>query len=131
MSRGKIRVLLADDENHIRVYMSRVLESMGCEIVASAADGRECIELYRQHRPDITVLDINMPFLSGTEALKSIRDEFPEAFVIMLTSLHTAHIVEECLQAGAAHYIRKDANLNDIRRQIKEAWGARLGWRTA
>jgi DNA-binding NarL/FixJ family response regulator len=131
MTTRKISVLLADDEDHIRVYMARVLESMSCEIVADAADGRECIELYRQHLPDVTLLDINMPFMSGIEALKAIRGEFPDAFVIMLTSLHTSRVVEECLQAGAAHYIRKDAPLNDIKRQIKEAWGARIGWRTA
>lgn len=121
----KIRVLLADDEDHIRLYLSQVLPRINCEVVAAASNGRECVELYRRHAPDLVLLDINMPAMSGVDALKAIRSEHPEALVIMLTSLHAAAIVRECLDAGARHYIRKDTPLADLRQRIATVWAAR------
>ncbi|MDH5525369.1 MAG: response regulator [Desulfobulbaceae bacterium] len=118
----KIRVLLADDEVHIRVLMKRVLESMGVEVVAEAKNGQEAVDLYREKRPHMTFLDINMPLKDGTKALKEIKAEFPEAFVIMLTSLSAMETVKECIAAGAANYIRKDTPLNELKLFVKESW---------
>ena len=118
----KVRVMLVDDEDHIRLFMSKVLATMGAEVVAEAGNGMEALKLYDQHKPDITLMDINMPVMNGADALKKLMDKFPDAFVIMLTSLHTADVVQDCLTTGAANYIRKDLPLPEIKNQIKEAW---------
>ena len=68
----KIRVALADDEMHIRMLMKKVFSSMGCEIAGEAKNGAEAVELYRREKPNIMLMDINMPVKTGDEALKEI-----------------------------------------------------------
>lgn len=118
----KIKVLLADDELHIRVLIKKVLESMNLEIVAEARNGEEAVQLYKKHRPHMVFMDINMPVMDGKEALKAIKKEFPDAFIIMLTSLSAMDVVKDCLEAGAANYIRKDTPLNELKLYVKESW---------
>ena len=118
----KIRVGLADDEIHIRMLMKKVFMSMNCEIVGEAKNGSEAVELFRKEKPDILFLDINMPVKTGEEALKEIIEEFPDAFIIMLTSIADMEIVEKCLKAGAVNYIRKDTPLNELKEIVKETW---------
>ncbi len=118
----KIRVGLADDEIHIRMLMKKVFTSMGCEIVGEAKNGEEAVELYRREKPDIMLLDINMPVKTGDEALRDIVSEFPDAFVIMLTSQADVESVQKCLDAGAANYIRKDTPIAELKEIIKETW---------
>jgi len=118
----KIRVGLADDEIRIRMLMKKVFTSMGCEIAGEAKNGTEAVELYRLEKPDIMLLDINMPMKTGDEALRDIVSEFPDAFVIMLTSLADVESVQKCLDAGAVNYIRKDTPIAELKEIIKETW---------
>ena len=118
----KPRILLADDEIHLRILMKKVMTSMNCEIVGEAKNGMEAIELYKKEKPDLLLLDINMPVKTGEEALKEIIEEFPDAFIIMLTSLADMESVENCLNLGASNYIRKDTPLDEIKKIIKETW---------
>lgn len=119
---GKITVLIADDEAHIRLLLRKVMESMSCEVVAEASNGRDAVELFRKTRPMITLLDINMPLMTGKEALIEIMKEFPDALVIMLSSLSAMDIVKDCLEIGAANYIRKDTPIAEMKLHIKETW---------
>ncbi len=118
----KPRILIADDEIHLRMLMKKVMTSMNCEIVGEAKNGIEAIELYKKEKPDLLLLDINMPVKTGEEALKEIIEEFPDAFIIMLTSLADMESVENCLNLGASNYIRKDTPLDEIKKIIKETW---------
>ncbi len=118
----KPRVLLADDETHLRILMKTVMTSMNCEIAGEAKNGVEAVELFKIEKPDLLLLDINMPEKTGEEALKEIIGEFPDAFVIMLTSLADMESVERCLTLGAANYIRKDTPLEEIKKTIKDTW---------
>ncbi|MEO5354543.1 MAG: response regulator transcription factor [Magnetococcus sp. XQGC-1] len=118
----KVRVLLADDEAHIRQLMKGVLLVMKAEIVAEAGNGIETLALFRTHKPDITLLDINMPRMDGLQTLKSIQEESPGAVVIMLSSLATLGVVQDCLDAGAYDFIRKDTPIAEIKVIIKKAW---------
>lgn len=123
MSEGRqVTALLVDDEPHVRLFIKTALTAMGCRIVAEAANGAEAVEAYRTHRPDVTLLDINMPVMDGRQALAAIRKEFPDAFIIMLTSLSSTEAVDACLDAGAANYLRKDTPLNELRQEIKQSW---------
>lgn len=119
---GKPKVLLADDEAHLRMLMKTVMRSMNCEIIGEAKNGIEAVELFKKEKPDLLLLDINMPLKSGEEALKEITNEFPDAFVIMLTSLADMESVENCLALGAANYIRKDTPIEEMKDIIKETW---------
>ncbi len=116
------RVILADDEIFVRVLMRKVMTSMKCEIVGEAKDGQEAIDLFREKKPDLLLLDINMPVKTGEEALREISREFPNACVIMLTSLADMESVENCLNFGAANYIRKDTPLGEMKKIIRETW---------
>ena len=118
----KPRILLADDEIHLRMLMKKVMTSMNCEIVGEAKNGMEAVELYKKEKPDLLLLDINMPVKTGEEALKEIVEEFPDAFIIMLTSFADMESVENCLNLGASNYIRKDTPLDEIKKIIKETW---------
>ena len=117
----KKRILLADDEPHIRAMLSSLVEEMGCDVAGEAMNGAAAVKLYRDILPDLLLLDINMPIKTGESALRDIMAEFPAARIIMLTSMADLQIVEACLLAGAFNYIRKDCPLAEIRTAISEA----------
>ncbi|MFO1419206.1 MAG: response regulator [Methylotetracoccus sp.] len=116
------RVLIAEDELHSRLLLKTILTSMNCEVVGEARTGAEAVEMYRQLKPHMLLLDVNMPRMTGDEALREIRKEFPLAFVILITSVADQEVVERCLELGAAHYIRKDTPIAEIKTTIKETW---------
>ena len=118
----EVSVLLADDEPHIRLFLKKAIGTMGWRVIAEAATGAEAVEQYRKHRPDVALLDMNMPVMDGQRALEAIRAEFPDAFVVMLTSVSSADVIEECLEAGAANYIRKDTNLRELEQELRQTW---------
>lgn len=124
IKKRKPRILLADDEIYVRKYIKTVVTVLGCEIVGEAEDGQETVDLFRELKPDILLLDINMPVKTGEQALEEIMSEFPDSFVIMLTSVISAESVERCLNLGAANYIRKDTSIEAMRGIVKKTWSA-------
>lgn len=119
---NRARVVLADDESHCRLLLRTILTSMNCDVVAEARTGAEVTALFREHRPNLLLLDVNMPVKTGDEVLGEILEEFPDAFVIMLTSVTDMESIERCIANGAANYIRKDTPLAEIKTLIKETW---------
>ncbi len=115
---ASMTALVADDESHVRLFVKTALQSMGMRVVAEATDGADAVARYQEHRPDVVFLDFNMPRMTGREALIAIRREFPDAFVIMLTSVAAGTEVEACLAAGAANYLRKDTPLAELKKEI-------------
>lgn len=115
------RVLLVDDEWHLRLMLSSLLTQMGYEVVGEASSGAEAVSLYKETRPDLLLMDINMPVMTGDNALREIIKEYPDAQVVMLTSVADMETVEKCLDYGAINYIRKDCPLDEIRSAIVEA----------
>jgi DNA-binding NarL/FixJ family response regulator len=103
-----IRVLIVDDHPLLREGVTAVLqEESDISVVAEATRGAEAIELFRQHRPDVTLMDLRMPDMSGTAAIAAIRAEFPNARIVVLTSYAgDAHAVN-ALKAGASAYLLK------------------------
>jgi two-component system chemotaxis response regulator CheY len=123
MAEGKKpRVLIAEDESHSRLLLKAILASMNCEVVGEATTGVEAIELFKQLKPHLLLLDINMPSKTGDEVLKEIMAEYPKAFVIIMTSVADLETIERCIELGAANYIRKDTPIEEIRQTIKETW---------
>ena len=122
----KVRVLLADDESHVRLLVRTVVSSLGYEVIGEAADGRKAVELFDTVSPDLVLLDINMPVMDGLAALRALREKSDTVAIIMLTSLASADVVEQCLQAGATYHLRKDLPVAELKEEIKEAWLAHL-----
>ena len=104
-----IRVVVADDHRIVREGLVRILTGGGCEVVAEAADGFEAVERAVETQPDIVVLDLSMPRLSGLEALRRIRQEAPRARVLVLTVHDEVEYVMPAVAAGAAGYLLKDS----------------------
>jgi two-component system chemotaxis response regulator CheY len=108
------KILIADDEPHIRKYLGLVLRQLGAPTLIEAANGQEAVDLFTAQRPDLTLLDINMPVLEGLETLRQIRMLDPDAVVVILTSLATREMVDQAADLGAAFFIRKDAPREEL-----------------
>jgi len=125
MGNGKamaLRVLVADDEPHIRAVVVRIVEALGAEVVAEAGDGRQAVDLFLAHRPDVVILDVNMPLLTGDRALARMVQADPRVVAVMMTAQDTADAVRGCLDLGARDYILKSTPAQEIFHLLKEAW---------
>jgi two-component system chemotaxis response regulator CheY len=127
MSAGaKVRVLLADDEAHVRLFVKSVIATLGFQVVAEAGNGKQALEQFEKVSPDLVLLDINMPVMDGITALKELRKRSESVAIIMLTSLASAEVVEQCLEAGANYHLRKDLPVSELKEEIQETWKAHL-----
>jgi DNA-binding NarL/FixJ family response regulator len=117
---GKIRVMVVDDHPLLREGIAAVLEGEEeISLVAEAANGREAIEKFRTLSPDVTLMDLQLPDISGIEAIKSIRLEFPAARFIMLTTYLGDVQVLRALKAGATGYMLKTMLRTDLVKTIR------------
>jgi len=103
-----IRILAVDDHAVVRDGIARLLGTQAdMELVAEACDGQEAVEQFRNHRPDVTLMDLQMPKMCGIDAINAIRSEFPEAHIVVLTTYAGDVQVKRALQAGAQGYLLK------------------------
>ncbi|MGA2809916.1 MAG: response regulator transcription factor [Candidatus Acidiferrum sp.] len=103
-----IRILLVDDHPLLRLGIAALAaDESDMQFVAEASNGREAIELFRKHRPDVTLMDLQMPEMNGIDAMTIIRDEFPEARFVVLTTYTGDVQVLRALKAGARAYLLK------------------------
>jgi DNA-binding NarL/FixJ family response regulator len=115
-----IRVLIADDEALIRSGLQLMLESQpDLRVVAEAEDGKAAIEIARSHRPDVILMDIQMPRMSGIEATRTITDGDDPPKVVMLTTFGNDENVYQALRAGASGFLLKDSRPEDVIRAIR------------
>lgn len=116
----KIRVLLADDHTVLRQGIAQALELQGdMTVVAQAPDGAKAVMLAKQHRPDVALLDINMPQMDGVEATRRITAELPETGVIILTMYRRDEYIFEAIKAGANGYLLKEVELSELVRAVR------------
>lgn len=101
------RILIVDDAKFMRITLSNILQKANHEIVAEAENGREAVELYREVKPDLVTMDITMPEMTGIEAVKEIKKEFPDAKIVMCSAMGQQKMVVEAIEAGAKDFIIK------------------------
>ncbi len=115
-----IRVLLAEDHKIVRQGTRMYLESMGVEIVGEATTGVEAVKLAREFRPDVVVMDIHMPELTGVEATRRIRHENEDVRVLVLTAYDDPAYVHALLDAGADGFVLKTAEFSELYRALQD-----------
>ncbi|GBD07851.1 Transcriptional regulatory protein DegU [Candidatus Thermoflexus japonica] len=126
MSAPRIRVLLADDHPAVRAGIRQFLErDPAIEVVAEAGNGEEALALIARHRPDIVLLDLRMPGLSGLEVLRRLRTEHPEVRALVLTAYDDDPYVFAALRAGARGYLLKTTSPDDLIRGVRMVYAGR------
>ncbi|HET9914865.1 MAG TPA: response regulator transcription factor, partial [Anaerolineales bacterium] len=120
-SKTAIRIILADDHHIVRSGIRQLLESEDdLKVLAEAGDGEEAQALIEKHKPDVAVLDIQMPKASGIEVTRWVRAHFPEVGVLILTAYDDDPYVMAVLQAGANGYVLKTAQADDLIQAVRD-----------
>jgi NarL family two-component system response regulator LiaR len=127
MSRADtIRVMIVDDHDMVRRGLSAFLKAKSdLELVGEARNGREALLVCEQAQPDVILMDLVMPEMSGAEATRAIRERCPEVRVIALTSFQDKDLVQQALQAGAISYLLKNVSANELADAIRGAHAGR------
>jgi DNA-binding NarL/FixJ family response regulator len=119
----KIKLLVVDDHFVVRLGLTSALNlEPDMQVVAEAGDGQQAIELYRKHKPDLVVMDYQLPQLNGAEATAAICKEFPDARVIVLSVFKAEEDVHRAVQAGAAAYLPKSSEPEELIEAIRTVY---------
>lgn len=123
---NKIRVMLAEDQNLVRLGICSLLElSESIEVVGQVEDGSQVVEGIRRHRPDVLLMDIRMPRMTGIDALHAMREQGCMVPSIILTTFDDNQLVLEGIQAGAKGYLLKDVSLESLVNAIERVHAGR------
>jgi two-component system, NarL family, response regulator len=119
-----IRILVAEDHLVARVGVTAIVNMQpDMTVVAEAGNGQQAVELYRKHLPDVVLLDMRMPIMSGVEAATAIRSEFPNARMIALTTYGGDEDIRRALAAGVQAYLTKDVLHDELLKAIRAVHG--------
>ncbi len=115
-----IRVMIVDDHQIVRQGLVALINTeTDLAVIAEGSGGKEAIALFRQHQPDVTLMDLRMPDIGGVEAIKAIRQEFPSARIIVLTTFDGDEDIYRALQSGAQSYLLKGVSFEELTESIR------------
>jgi DNA-binding NarL/FixJ family response regulator len=118
---SRIRLMLVDDHYVVRMGLQAVFQfESDLQVVAEAEDGQQAIDLFQEHQPDVTLMDLRMPGLSGLETTIRIHESFPSARIVMLTTFDGDEDIFRALEAGATGYLLKNAPRRDLVSAIRK-----------
>jgi two-component system NarL family response regulator len=121
-----IRILIVDDHNIVRQGLAALLKTVpGFEVAAEASDGEQAVELFRKHKPDVTLMDLRLPKLNGVDAITRIREGVPGARIVVLTTFDGDEDIYRALQAGAKGYLLKGMDLAELTDAIRSVHAGR------
>ena len=112
------RIMITDDSDSIRMVLRDILDIGQHELVAEAVNGIEAVEKFNKTKPDLLLLDMAMPKKDGISALREILHTNPDAKIIMITASDNVNTMKECIEAGAAAYLLKPFNFEDVLKTI-------------
>jgi DNA-binding NarL/FixJ family response regulator len=116
-----ITAVIADDEEYVRIIIKKILTKFNCNILGEASDGASALKLISEKKPDLVILDINMPIMQGDEVLREIKKQLPDTIVLIITQLVDQRTIERFFDLGADNFIRKDYMANQIEEVISES----------
>jgi DNA-binding NarL/FixJ family response regulator len=115
-----IRILIVDDHHVVRQGLVALIKTVpSLDVVAEGSDGKQAVALFRQHLPDVTLMDLRMPGMNGVEAIIEIRKEFPAARIVVLTTFDGDEDIYRALQAGARGYLLKGMDSDELMEAIR------------
>jgi DNA-binding NarL/FixJ family response regulator len=117
-----VNALIIDDEPHVRVLIKILLKQLGIETVWEAGDGTTAVELATAHRPDVILLDINLPQIGGLEVLARLKAAHPKIPVIIVSSQSTMKTVIQTRELGAEAYVLKHAPKSEVLQMLSDAF---------
>jgi two-component system chemotaxis response regulator CheY len=117
------RVLIVDDAIFMRNMIKDIFASGGFDVVGEAANGLEAVDRFKDLKPDLTTMDIVMPFKSGIDATREILRQDPKAIVVMCSALGQESLVMEAIEAGASDFIVKPFKADDVLAVVKKVLG--------
>src|SRR5882672_7088661 len=118
---NKISIMVIDDQAVVRQGFVALINTVAdMEVIAEGTNGQQAIDLFRQHQPDITLMDLRMPVIGGVDAISLIRLEFPTARIIVLTTYDGDEDIYRSLQAGAQGYLLKDMFFEELEDAIRK-----------
>jgi DNA-binding NarL/FixJ family response regulator len=121
-----IKILIVDDHNIVRQGLAALLKTVpGLMVAAEASDGEQAVELFRRHKPDVTLMDLRLPKMNGVDAIAKIRDGTPGARIIVLTTFDGDEDIYRALQAGARGYLLKGMDLAELTEAIRTVHAGR------
>src|SRR4030088_3441333 len=113
--------MVIDDQAVVRQGFVALINTVAdMEVIAEGINGQQAIDLYRRHKPDVTLIDLRMPVIGGVEAITTIRREFPDARLIVLTTYDGDEDIYRSLQAGAKGYLLKDMFFEELEDAIRK-----------
>lgn len=121
----KAKILIADDSAYARSILKDVLLRNGYDVVGEAENGKEALVLYEKLKPDLVTLDIMMPEMSGIQALKEIKEQYPEAVVVMGAAMGQQNLVVDAMRSGAAEFYIKPVQAERVVEAVEIALNQR------
>lgn len=115
------KLMITDDAAFMRMTLKKMVTDAGYEVVAEAADGKQAVELYEEHKPDLVTMDITMPEMNGIEALEQIKANHPNAKIVMCSAMGQQNMVVDAIQKGAVDFIVKPFDEARIREALEKA----------
>jgi two-component system chemotaxis response regulator CheY len=117
-------IMITDDALFMRVMLKTILVGAGYSVSHEAGNGEEALNLYREHKPDLVLMDITMPVMDGLTAVKEIKKEFPDCNIVMCTALGQKNTVVEAIRSGAKDFIVKPFQAERVIESVQKIIGA-------